>query len=203
MDTITLLNYLELIYERWGNVLIFIISFLETLPIGFLVPGGLVVSLGGFYSYGEKTNLIGVVISSTLGMLLAFLVGYLAGRKTGFYLVKKFKQEKNALLAKNLLENQGAVILTTSLLSNLTRFWIAYVAGVEKYNIFRFIFYGTIASLTWNSLFVMIGYLAGSEREKLESGLGKLGILSYGIVVIAILVITWSIKKEFKQLKKT
>ena len=203
MDTLTLINRIETIYSSWGNLLIFLASFIETLPIGFIIPGGLIVALGGFYSYGDKVNLVGVILSSTLGMMLAFLLGYYAGFKTGNYFIKRFNQEKNADIAKTLLKNNGATILTTSLLSNLTRFWISYVAGMDKFSFFRFIFYALIASLTWNSLFVIVGYLAGSERKNLETGLTQLGILSYGIIFIALGIITWSIKREYNNLKKT
>lgn len=202
MDSLTLINALEKFYSDWGNVLIFLASFIETLPIGFLIPGGLIVALGGFYSYGEKVNLIGVVLSSTFGMMIAFLLAYYLGRKSGKYLVNKFNQEENAKTAKRLLDRNGAAILTTALLSNLTRFWISYVAGIDRFNIFRFIFYALVASLTWNSLFVVVGYLAGSERKDLEEGITKLGVLSYGFVILAIAVITWNIKREYKEIIK-
>ena len=200
MDTLELIDDIEIIYSNWGNLVIFLSSFIETLPLGFLIPGGLIIALGGFYSYGNGINLIGVIVSGTLGMTLAFITGYFVGKKTGLGLVKWLKQEKNADMARVLLENQGPAILTTSLMGNLTRFWIAYIAGSQKYNFVKFLFYGVIASLSWNSLFVMIGYLAGSERDKLESGIAKLGLLSYGLVMLALVIISWSIKKGYKKL---
>jgi len=202
MDTLEFINKIELLYLGWGNIIVLLSSFIETLPIGFIIPGGLIIALGGFYSFGEKFLLVKTVIWGSLGMLLAFYIGYFAGRKTGYKLVKKFKQEKNAEMAELLLNNHGPIILTTSLLANLTRFWISYVAGIQKYNIYRFTFYALIASLTWNSLFAVMGFLAGSERNRLEYGLAKLGILSYGIVLLALAVITWSVKKEYKLLKE-
>ena len=200
METLKIIEQVEIIYSDFGNPIIFISSFIETLPIGFLIPGGLIIALGGFYSYGKSLNLMGVILSGTAGMTLAFLLGYLLGEKTGLRLVKLLKQEKNAEMAKILLKNQGAAILTTSLMGNLTRFWVAYVAGSQKYNFLKFLLYGIAASLTWNSLFVTVGYLAGSERQQLETGIAKLGILSYGLVIIALIIISWSIKKEYKKL---
>ena len=202
MDTLTLINQIEDFYGSWGNSIVFISTLIETLPIGFLIPGGLILSLGGFFSYGDKVGLSAVILSGTFGMLFAFLIGYFVGRKTGNFLIKKFHQEKNAEMARTLLNKHGAVILTTSLLANLTRFWIAYVAGTQRFNFFRFIFYAFIASLTWTSLFAIVGYLAGSERGVLEIGLARLGILSYGIVILALVIISWSIKKEYELLAK-
>ena|SRR3990172_44616 len=202
METLDLINNIEKIYLNWGNIIIFISSLVETSPIGFTIPGGFVVALGGFFSYGNKLNLAGVILSGTLGMLTTFLAAYFLGRKTGFQLAKKFHQQKYFELAKRLLENHGPTILTTSLLASLTRFWIAYVAGSQSYNIFKFIFYASVSSLTWNSLLVTVGYLAGSEREELESGVAKLGILSWGILLLTLGIIYIKTRKEFLEIKK-
>src|SRR3989304_4461371 len=144
METLVLIDKIENIYLSWGNILIFISSLIETSPMGFTIPGGFVVALGGFFSYGNKLNLAGVILSGTLGMLTTFLIAYVLGRKTGFSLAKKFHQQKYFELAKRLLENHGPIILTTSLLANITRFWIAYVAGSQKYRFFKFMRTGDV-----------------------------------------------------------
>jgi len=202
VDTLALIDKIEKIYLSWGYLLVFLSSLIETSPIGFTIPGGLIVSLGGFFAFGNRINLVGVVISGTLGMLVTFLIAYQLGKKTGTSLAKKFHQEKYAELAKRLLNNHGPVILTTSLLANLTRFWIAYAAGAEGYSFIRFLFYASAASLTWNSLLVTIGYLAGSGRQELESGIAKLGIVSWGLLFLALAVIYFKTKGEVKEMQK-
>ncbi len=202
METIQLIDRLEKLYSSWGYPLVFLSSLIETSPIGFAIPGGLIVALGGFFAFGKSSTLALVVISGSLGMLVTFIGAYILGRKTGFTLAKKLNQEKFAQQASILLEKQGPVILTTSLLANLTRFWVAYVAGAQGYNILRFLFYATTASLTWNSLLVTIGYLAGSERSHLESGIAKLGILSWILVLFLVAIISLKMKREFKKIQK-
>lgn len=201
MQTLDLIDKLEAIYSSWGYLLVFLSSLIETSPVGFAIPGGLIIALGGFYAYGNKVALIGVIISGSLGMLTTFLAAYVLGRKTGVFLAKTFRQEKIARQAKILLEKHGPPILTTSLLASLTRFWVAYIAGSQSYNLINFLFYAIVASLTWNSLFVVIGYLVGSERENFEYWLARLGIVSYLLVILAMGVIYWKITKEFKKIK--
>ncbi|KKQ85579.1 MAG: hypothetical protein UT08_C0005G0030 [Candidatus Woesebacteria bacterium GW2011_GWB1_38_8] len=202
MNSVGIILQLEGIYNAWGYQLVFLGSLIETSPIGFAIPGGLIVATGGFFAYGNNLSLVGIVISGWLGMLLTFLAAYFLGRKTGLSLAKKLKQESFAQQAKILLERHGAVILTTSLLANLTRFWVAYVAGAQRYNFIRFLFYAMTASLTWNSLLVIVGYLAGAERQKLESSIAKLGIISWILVIIALGIIYWKTKSELKQIRK-
>lgn len=199
METTKFITFIEQLYSSWGYLIVFLATLIETSPLGFTIPGGLFIALGGFYSYGNPKILPIVVLSGSLGMLTTFWISYFLGKKTGYSLTTRFHQEKNVNRAKILLDKHGPVILTTSLLASLTRFWISYVAGVQNYNFIKFSFYAVVASLTWNSLFVMVGYLAGSERQNLEAGLTRLGILAWGIVFVAVLIIYLKSKKEFSQ----
>jgi membrane protein DedA with SNARE-associated domain len=199
METVVLIDKIGQLYASWGYLLVFLGSLIETSPMGWAIPGGVILAVGGFFAYSGEVSLIGVIILGWLGQWTTFLLAYYFGGRSGDFLVKKLKQEKNAQRAKLLLEKHGGMILTTSMLANLTRFWVAYVAGAQKYKFIKFLFYSGAASLTWSSLMVIVGYLAGSEREKLESGLASLGIVAWGLVFLALAIIYLSIRKEFKQ----
>lgn len=202
MDSVGIILQLEEIYNNFGYILVFLGSMIETSPIGFTIPGGLIVATGGFFAYSNNINLAGIIISGWLGMLVTFVGGYVLGRYTGTTFAKKLRQEIFLAKAQDLLNNHGAVILTTSLLANLTRFWIAYVAGSQKFSFVKFIFYASAASLTWNSLLVSIGYLAGSERHNLEVGLARLGIISWLLLVVAVGVIYFNIRRDYTLIRK-
>ncbi len=201
METLELLNLVEKFYLQYGNILVFVSSFIEITPLGFAIPGGLVLAAAGFFTYGTTHRLVGIIIFGLLGTLLTFLLAYYTGYKSRDWLIRKLHQENNARKAAHLLDKHGGVILTTSLLSSVIRFWIAYVAGMHHYNFGKFLTYATFASLTWVSLNVMIGYLAGSERQVLESGIALVGIAGYALVLLSAGIITWSIKKEYKEFK--
>jgi membrane-associated protein len=116
-------------------------------------------------------------------------------------LAKRFKQEKNAERARVLLSRHGPVILTTSLLANLTRFWVAFVAGTQKYPFLKFLFYSGAASLTWTSFMVITGFLAGIERKNIENAFVRVGVLAWFFIVLAIVVIYLKAKSEFNESK--
>lgn len=198
---IGLITKLESFYLQYGYLAVFFSAFVETSPLGWAIPGGLILAGGGFYAYGGNISLLGILLSSWTGTWLTFLLAYALGNKTGLSLVKKLRQEKNVQKARLLLKRHGGTILTTSLMANLTRFWVAYVAGLQKYSPPRFLFYSGAASLTWSSLMVVVGYLAGSERENLETGLASLGVLAWVFVFLALFVAYKKVKKEFKQVK--
>lgn len=202
MGTIELIARLEHFYLNYGYPAVFLSGLVEISPLGWVIPGGLILAGGGFYAFNGKVSLYGILIAAWLGAWITFFLAYVFGNKTGMLLVKKLKQEKNAERAKLLLKRHGAMILTTSMMANLTRFWVAYIAGLQRYNFTRFVFYSGVASLAWSSLMVIIGFLAGSEREKFEAGLSSLGILSWGLVFLAAGIIYWKTRKEFKAFKE-
>jgi membrane protein DedA with SNARE-associated domain len=201
LETVELITKIENLYLSWGYPLVFISSFIETTPLGWAIPGGTILVVGGFFSYSRSVSLYIIILAGWLGQWLTFLTAYYIGFRSGMSLVKKLNQSNNVKKAKILLDKHGGTILTTSMLANLTRFWIAYVSGVQKYNILKFIFYSGVASLGWTSLMVMIGYIAGSERTKLETSLAGLGFLAWALILVALFVIYWKTKKEFKEFK--
>ena len=202
MELVELISILENIFAKYGYSIVFLASFIEITPFGWTIPGGAILAIAGFFAYGASFSLLVVLVLGWLGAWLVLLLAYYLGLKTGYRLVKFFKQEKNAERAKILLREHGGVILTTSMLASLTRFWVAYVAGMQKYGRLKFLFYSAVASLTWSSLMIVIGYLAGSERSKLEIGIARLGILGWILFLIVLGVIYWKIRKGFGELKE-
>jgi len=203
MDLTNLIHQIEVFFQNYGLITIFLGSLIEITPLGWTIPGGAIIAVAGFFSNtNDGFPLILVILSGTLGAWITFLLAYFLGKKTGLWLVKKLKQERNANMAKNLLKTHGAVILTTSMMANLTRFWVAYIAGVESYNFYRFLLYSSVASLSWVSLMATVGYLAGFERENLEQVVGRLGLIGWLFFLLSAFIIYKSVAHERKHFKE-
>lgn len=203
MDIDLILNYIFILFERFGYPLIFAGSLIEISPLGWAVPGGVILVIAGYLSNNiSHLNLISTIVYGTVGAWAAFLLSYLLGRKTGMWLVHKLHQEKNANFAKQLLKRNGPAILTTSMLANLTRFWISYIAGVERYNFIKFNIYAFVASLTWVSLMSILGYFAGFEKEYLKQFIKGVGVLAWIFLILAVVVLIKTIKNEYKHFKE-
>lgn len=203
MDLLSLLDLLALLFEQWGYPIIFFTSLIEITPLGWAVPGGAILVIAGYLSNGNPNMpLIPIIVWGTLGAWIAFLLAYGLGRKTGMWLVDKLHQQKNARFAKSLLQKNGGVILTTSMLANLTRFWISYIAGVDKYSFLKFNLYALTSSLSWVSLMTLLGFFAGYEKENLKKLTSGIGILAWVFLALAMFVIYRSIKHEYEHFQK-
>ena len=76
-----IVSFLESLYSEYGYLIVFVGSLVETSPVGWLIPGGLLSALGGFYSYNGTLSFIGVLIASWFGILGTLIAGYLLGMK--------------------------------------------------------------------------------------------------------------------------
>lgn len=202
MDLLQILDFIATLFEQWGYPIIFLGSLIEITPLGWAVPGGGILLVAGYLSNGNSNiPLIPIIVWGTLGTWIAFNLAFALGHKTGMWLVNKLHQQKNAEFAKRVLKNNGAAILTTSMMANLTRFWVSYIAGVEKYNFLRFNIYAFIASLSWVSMIVVLGYFAGFEKQNLRNITKSIGIIAWFFLIVAAIVIYNAVKKEYKHFK--
>jgi len=203
MDLLQLLDKFAILFEQWGIIVAFLGTLIEITPLGWAIPGGAILIIAGYLSNGNPNlPLIPIIVWGTLGGWSAFILAYGLGKRTGMWLVEKLHQQKNARFAKSLLQKNGGVILTTSMLANLTRFWISYVAGVDKYSFWKFNMYAILSSLSWVSLMTLLGYFAGYEKENLKRLTSGIGILAWILLALAVFVIYRSIKKEYKHFQE-
>jgi len=194
---------LEHFFQVYGLLTVFLGSFIEITPLGWAVPGGIILAAAGFFAPTSNTlSIPSIIIAGSLGAWLTFFLSYILGRKTGMWLVKKLHQQKNAAFAKNLLQKHGGVILTTTMMANLTRFWMAYIAGVDRYSFVKFLVYSAAASLSWVSIMTFLGFIAGYERQNLEAAASAIGIAGWLFLILAGIILYKSILHEYQHFRK-
>lgn len=198
-----ILQGIETLYSKFGYIIIFLGSFIESSPVGWITPGNYILAAGGFFANGDgPLSLTNVIIAGTAGSWSMLLVGYYLGLKSGDWIIKVTNQKKNADRAKQLLKHHGTIILSTSLMANVTRFWVSFASGSQSYNFLKFFFYSGIASLTWVSLWSTIGFIAGNQKQNLRSTVTQFGILTWVFLVIALGTIYYFGKREQKQFEE-
>ncbi len=203
MDLLRWIDEIQWFFEQYGYLTIFIGSLVEISPLGWAVPGGAILAIAGFFANTDKQlNLITIILSGTLGGWLTLLAAYYIGKKNQTWLIIKLHQEKNAAFARTLFQKHGGVILTTSMMANLTRFWVAYVAGIDNYSFWKFLGYSFLASFGWTSLMTFIGYFAGYGRGNIENLVRNLGIAAWLLLIAAIYILIKSIRHEHKHFKE-
>lgn len=180
----------------FGYPLAFTLGFLEASPLSFILPFSWLLIALGFVSYQSDKLLLPVILFLAIfGEWLALYSAYFLGRKKFGHLIKLFKQESAARKAERVFKKSEFSVLTTSMITGLTRYWVAYIAGYENHNFKKFMRDAAIASIFWNALIVGVGFIAGSQKTKLENVVQNINFFGFVIVLFVLVLVRIKIKK--------
>lgn len=157
------------IMNSYGYIGVFLLILIENIfpPI----PSELILLFGGFMTTYTKLNIIGMIISSTLGSLIGALLLYKIGTifskeklkilisgKLGRVLKLKNSNIDNA---NKWFTNEGKKTVFFGRFIPLIRSIISIPAGINKMNISKFITYTLLGSIIWNLVLIILGHIVG------------------------------------------
>ena len=157
------------IMNSYGYIGVFLLILLENIfpPI----PSELILLFGGFMTTYTKLNIIGMIISATLGSLIGALLLYKIGTifskeklkilisgKLGRVLKLKNSDIDNA---NKWFTNEGKKTVFFGRFIPLIRSIISIPAGINKMNISKFITYTLLGSVIWNLVLIILGHIVG------------------------------------------
>lgn len=168
------------------------------------VPSELVMPFAGFLIASGEMNFLWVVIFATLGSLVGSLISYYIGKYGGNRFVKKYG--KYFLLNQEHLENtekwfskKGELTILIGRFIPIVRHIISIPAGMGKMNIKRFMIYTVIGAGIWNAFLTYIGLVLGNNWESISQ---YSDYVSYGVLVILIIVVVWFVYRQIKKKPK-
>jgi len=147
-----ILHILESTFASYGYLIVFFAAFFESVVLlGFLLPGGLIVLLGGYFAQQNQISVVLVTTLAWLGMFLGDLLNYWLGKK-GFHKIltrsPKFQSLlKNYNSAENFINKYGALAIFYSHILGYMRSIICFSAGVISFPKRKYIFAVLTASL--------------------------------------------------------
>ena len=157
------------IMNSYGYIGVFLLILIENIfpPI----PSELILLFGGFMTTYTKLNIIGMIISSTLGSLIGALLLYKIGTifskeklkilisgKLGRVLKLKNRDIDNA---NKWFTDEGQKTVFFCRFIPLIRSIISIPAGINKMNISKFITYTLLGSVIWNLVLIILGHIVG------------------------------------------
>lgn len=196
--------FLEPWYRQYGYLIVFIGGLLEnSLFFGWILPGGLVSALGGFYSRnidpilamtGQEKNLsfIGIFIFSSLGAFLGKLSDYFIGFYFGKKIINFFGLQKQEQIAGHFIEKHGLKAFFLTAVIGQLRSILNITAGITRKPLKWFSGVSVLTSLIWGGLFTTLGYFIGQNRKTLENTISYLGIFGWLIIILWIISLLWS-----------
>lgn len=157
------------------------------------IPSEYIMPLAGFMAAEEKLSLIGIIIAGTIGSVLGALPLYYCGRKLGAERLKKFAGRHGRWLALSSGDIErangwfdrhgGSAVLLCRLIPGI-RSLISIPAGINRMNLFSFLFFTTIGAAIWTSVLAYAGYLLGSNFRAVEKYFDPVSLVVFGLIII-------------------
>jgi membrane protein DedA with SNARE-associated domain len=179
-DLHTLIDGLRSAYDVWGYPIVFLGAMFEnTVLLGLVLPGGTLVMLGAAYAHDGSMSLPVVLLLAVLGMVMGTSLDYALGR---FGLHRALERTRFApalhvrlATAERFLERRGVWAFLLAHFIGHVRSFLAITAGMTRLPVRRFLLFEGIAALTWNVMFVGVGYALGENWDRLQHIMGQAG----------------------------
>ncbi|MCE4226774.1 DedA family protein [Methylobacterium sp. C25] len=185
----------------YGYVAIFVIIMLEC--AGVRCPGETVLLTAAAYA-GSTGNLnIGLVVgTAALAAILGDNFGYWVGRRWSLPLLLKHGRRialdhKRLKLGQNLFQKYGGAIVFFGRFTAMLRAYAAVLAGVNKLDARRFMFYNGVGRIAWASIMGLGAYLCG---RSIENVMGPVGLGMLGFVILCAVALWMFMKRHEKRL---
>ena len=174
------------------------------------IPSEVILTFGGFMTTYTKMNIIGVVLSSTVGSvfgaILLYQIGHLVPREKLESLLEgrigkilHFKPE-DVGSAMEWFDSKGNYTVLFCRFIPIVRSLISIPAGMAHMNLGTFLSLTTIGSFIWNLVLVALGAIAGTSWQKAAECLGTYTqVARVVILVFALVGILVYIKRRFLQ----
>lgn len=177
------------------------------------IPSEVILTFGGFMTTYSKINVIGVVISSTIGSAIGAIILYLVGRIFSKERLEKIVDGKIGSLlhfknqdiekANSWFEKKGNFTVFFCRFVPIVRSLISIPAGMTKMKFPQFIILTTIGSLIWNSVLVYLGVITGSSWEKVVRYVQSYSkIVLIGILLVLAIGLLVLYKKKISKIEK-
>jgi len=185
-----LLNLPVPMIDHWGYIILFIAAIAEALPIvGTFIPGHTIIILGGLFAELGILKLEAVIFVTIFGVVTGDLLAYYIGRKFGYDFVIRygkyfFLNDKKYEKTKELVSEHTGKALIIGRFSPFTRSLSAFLAGIYRIKLTKFIFYSIIGGVSWSVISVFLGCLIGQGFEGVAKIFGQIVLIAFILIIL-------------------
>jgi membrane protein DedA with SNARE-associated domain len=196
------LDYLQVLPRELIYLLLGVSAYVENLfpPI----PGDTITAFGAFLVGVGKLDFLGVYLSTTMGSLLGFYSLFLVGRWLGrrFFLEKDFRflKKTDIIRAEEWFGRYGYFLVAINRFLPGIRSVISVVGGISRLNGMRVMILALVSCAVWNFIWIMLGYLIGSNWQTVESAISAI-LVRYNVVIFllaALVILFFVFKRKYR-----
>ena len=188
----TLLDWIGPFFSTYGYVLIVAATMLESSAfVGVVVPGDIILAIGGVYAARGDLSLPWVIVLGALGTMAGESIGFWLGHRYGEALLRRLPfadraQDKIDRAREAFARNDSKVLLVGRFASGL-RVIVPFTAGMSETTSYRrFMAFVIPTAIVWAVGVSLLGYLLGENVGLIDTILSRFGWGMLALVVLAV-----------------
>jgi membrane protein DedA with SNARE-associated domain len=210
-DTLSFIQHIEEWYKENTNyysitALMACESSILPVPSEMVIPPAVYVAM----SPDSDLSIFWIIIFGTIGALIGASFNYFMSKWLGRFVIYKFADSKVGKLlmlssekimkSEKFFNDHGKTSTFIGRLIPVVRHLISIPAGLAKMNYLSFILYTALGAGLWNIILAGLGYLAGENRDLINTYSHELSYLFLGV---GVLLLGWLILKTARKRNKT
>lgn len=189
-----IITYISTLSPFWVYVTLFFFSFIENIfPPS---PSDVVVVFGAtlISSGNAEISFIAVLLITSFGSSLGFMLMYYAGKFFGEKIIRtgkiKFISEQSVSKTDKWFTKYGYKLILFNRFMPGTRSVISFFSGFTELEPLRTFIYATISAFAWNLIIIYLGMMLGNNLKLIDKYLSAYSniVLAVTVVIIAAFV---------------
>jgi membrane protein DedA with SNARE-associated domain len=176
------------LFETAGYAIVAVAVLAErSILIGLIVPGDVIIALGGVYAARGKLNLIAVMAIAFVAAVCGESTGFWLGRRYGIRLIRGLpfvnRLEDRLVGVQAYFERHGGKTVAIGRYATAAGALVPFVAGMAGMRYGRFLMFDVPAVLLWAIGITLVGYIFGRNLDVVETILSRFG---WGILALLV-----------------
>jgi membrane-associated protein len=172
--------------------------------VGLIIPGDLILALGGVYSAQKKMDLVGVIVVGTLSAITGESIGFWLGRRYGVRLLRHLPFFGGWLSrvieeSEDYFKKHGGKTVAIGRYATAAGAFIPFTAGAGRMRYPRFLAFDVPAIVVWAAAITLVGYFFEAQLDTVDKILSRFGWFMLGALVLLVVGrILWKRRREAK-----
>jgi membrane-associated protein len=199
-----LVEWVEPFFSTFGYLIVSVAMFFESAALtGVVVPGDVILAVGGVYAGQGELQLAGVILAGSFFGLLGETTGYLLGRRYGDGWLRRAPilgrfQDRLTELQDGIRANAGKTIVVGRFVTGAAGL-IPFIAGSSGIRPRTFFAYSVPTIVLWATGVSLLGFFIGNHVETIDKILSRVGWIGLALVVLFVSLWIWRRRRTPKE----
>ena len=158
--------------------------------IGLIVPGDVIIALGGIYAARGDLGLPWVIVLATVAATCGESIGFWLGRRYGKGLIRRLplvnRLEAKLETAEEYFRSHGGKTVAIGRYATAAGAFVPFTAGLARMSYPRFLAFDVPAITLWAAAITLVGYYFESQLDTVDRILSRFGWVMLGALVLLV-----------------